>query len=111
MAAKWDVPRTLPAIPDVPKSTKLDAILSDRADTPSRGIPAVYGGNHGKHKRWQSSGTKSGECFRILPDGTKVPFVSPKAERQRKATTKIVQQDNARKLISKIKLDHDYNAQ
>lgn len=32
-------------------------------------------------KRWNSSGTKSGECVSIFPDGTTIPFVPTRKTR------------------------------
>ena len=31
--------------------------------------------------RWTSSGTRSGECVSIFPDGTKIPFTPTRPER------------------------------
>ena len=61
--------------------------------------------------RWKGSGTKSGECVSILPDGSRVPFtvtrtrnVTPKPK-----TVSVSRAAQTRALIQSIKLDHDWN--
>ena len=95
MAAKWTVAKRLPAMRDTPQPTLADRLLSERCDTPRSGIPAVWGGSNGRHKRWQASGTSSGACYRVLPDGTRVPFKPERAERAAR-TSKTIARNTAR---------------
>jgi hypothetical protein len=87
--------KQLRAVRDTEKPSRLDEILSERQDTPKRGIPAVWGGSNGKHPRWQTSDTKSGSCYRVLPDGTRVPFKPERAERAAR-TRKTIERNTAR---------------
>lgn len=60
--------------------------------------------------RWKSSGTKSGECVSIFPDGTRIPFVRTRNTEPRKPrnTVSVSRAAQTRELIRSITLDHDY---
>lgn len=61
--------------------------------------------------RWKSSGTKSGECVSIFPDGTRIPFVRTRnaSEPRKRNTVSVSRAAKTRELIRSITLDHDYN--
>lgn len=40
-------------------------------------------------KRWQSSGTRSGECVSIFPDGTRIPFTPTRSRKSTPRTIRI----------------------
>ena len=79
-----------------------------RADAKAQGM--VTSNTTRYSERWKGSGTKSGECVSIFPDGTRIPFARTRNAEPRKPTTvSISRAAQTRALIRSITLDHDYN--
>lgn len=79
-----------------------------RADAKAQGM--VTSNSTRVSERWKGSGTKSGECVSIFPDGTRIPFTRTRNAESRKPTTvSISRAAQTRALIRSITLDHDYN--
>lgn len=57
------------------RETRENEKMMVRAD--ARSIGLVTSHDTRVSTRWQGSGTKSGECVSIFPDGSRVPFVKP----------------------------------
>ncbi len=85
-----------------------DARMQNAADAKAFG--AVTAKTIRVSERWKGSGTKSGECVSIFPDGTRIPFVRTRNTENRKPrTVSITRAAQTRALIQSITLDHDYN--
>lgn len=87
-----------------------DARMQNAADAKAFG--AVTAKTIRVSERWKGSGTKSGPCESIFPDGTRIPFTRTRntEPRKRPATVSIQRAAQTRALIQSITLDHDYNA-
>lgn len=87
-----------------------DARMQNQADAKAFG--AVTSKTVRVSERWKGSGTRSGECVSIFPDGTRIPFVKTRAhsDTPKPRTVSITRAAQTRTLIQSITLDHDYNA-
>lgn len=71
-----------------------DHRMSIRAD--ARAIGAVTATSTRASNRWQSSGTRSGECVSIFPDGTRIPFTPTRRKSDPAITTRRITVNRAR---------------
>jgi hypothetical protein len=85
-----------------------DARMQNAADAKAFG--AVTSKTVRVSERWKGSGTKSGECISIFPDGTRIPFVRTRKPNEHvQRITRASQTAQKRSLIQSITLDHDFN--
>ena len=79
-----------------------------RADAKAQG--AITAHSTRASERWQGSGTKSGECVSIFPDGTRIPFVPTRTHTRKPRTVTIDRAAQTRKLqiIARTHDQHDY---
>lgn len=88
-----------------------DSRMMIRADAKAQG--AITAISPRVSDRWKGSGTKSGECVSIFPDGTRIPFVRTRnTETTRKPrTVTIAQASNARiREIARTRDQHDFTS-
>lgn len=90
------------------RQTMRDARMQNSADAKAYGM--VTSKTVRVSERWQGSGTKSGECVSIFPDGTRIPFTrTRKPNENAKRITRASQAAQKRQLIQSITLDHNFN--
>lgn len=70
-----------------------------RAD--ARAMSAVTALDVRVSPRWKSSGTKSGECVSIFPDGTRIPFVRTRSTSPA-TRLRTVRNDNAKTYFDRV---------
>lgn len=84
-----------------------------RADAKAQG--AITAISPRASERWKSSGTRSGECVSIFPDGTRIPFVrTRKTETPKINRIRAISDADIRRRLQRIattKDHHNYNEQ
>lgn len=78
-----------------------DSSIMVRADARAQGaVTALSVGRYSE--RWKGSGTKSGECVSIFPDGTRVPFVRTRNTQNVAGVVRRVSKNNASSYFDRL---------